>query len=207
MVGLALGLVGALVIALFTASARKTVKANQERIKAWSNLDVSGVKRGLDLLLTRGYQGAFAIFEHKETARFVQFLKYVDEHGNVGLETHFPRAEWSAAFYLEVVDLLRRRGIEFERHAVDRQIVPDPQVVEFIYVDFAADTELAADVAATIARDIFKLGPAGLSMTADGICVFDRETEIIDYPMPKYFPVGHPKRRKRVPPTIAKPFL
>ena len=62
------------------------------------------------------------------------------------------------------------------------------QVAEFIYVDFAANTRLAADAASEIATDIFELGAGSLSMRADGICFLDRDTEIITSPMPKYFP-------------------
>jgi hypothetical protein len=175
-------------IAVFAASAWHVAKTNRERERLWNDLDAEGVKRGLDLLLKRGYQGAFAIVEHQKTGRFVQFLKYVDDAGEVGLEMHFPRADWSAAFYPKILTLLRSRGIEFERQAVDRQVVPDPQTAEFICVDFAANTTLAADVASQIATDIFELGQRGFSMRADGICLLDRDTDIITYPMPKDFP-------------------
>ena len=180
----ALAIIGILIAIGIIAFGRGAAKIGRQRVALWSDLDAAGVKRGLDLLLKRGYDGAFAVFRHRETGRFIQFLKYVTPEGKVGLEMHFPRADWSAPFYPKVLDALRQRGVEFERLAIDRRVVPDPDTTEFAYVDFGSDIDLATTVAEDIVADALELGEVRLAMTAEDLCWFDPDVEVITYPSP-----------------------
>jgi len=108
------------------------------RNRAWSNLGVAGLERGLSILLKRGDDGGYVVFTEVATKRFIQFRKYIFDSGEVGLEMHFPRSPWSEPYYSEVQNLLRRQELAFERAPL-----PSDPTVEVLRIDFARDVGAA----------------------------------------------------------------
>jgi hypothetical protein len=159
----------AILVALVLFALRPAVRA----LKAThSDLDRKGMKRELEVLLRRGYDGGYLIFTDAKTSRFMQFRKYVHAKGQLGLETHFPRVGWSEEFYSRVQDVLRRMRIAHDRRVLE-------QGVEMIYADFGTDLETAVDFADSIFTEVFELNPPRIAATGDGMSPFD---ETIDTP-------------------------
>jgi hypothetical protein len=131
-----------------------------------TDLDREGMKRELDVLLRRGYDGGYLIFTDVDTSRFIQFRKYVHAKGQLGLETHFPRVGWSQEFYSRVQDVLRRMQMAHDRRVLE-------QGVEMICADFGTDLDAAADFADSAFTEIFELSTPRIAATGDGMSPFD----------------------------------
>ena len=148
------------------------IRTHRRIVRPWQCLDETGIERGLALLLKRGYDGGYGIFTDKQTARFIQFRKYIVNRGEIGLEMHFPRAPWSERFYREVPPLLNRLGIPYSRVP----LATDP-VVEVIQADFGADIVAASRFAADVATEVFGMTTVCLDFVANDICPLD---ELVD---------------------------
>lgn len=104
LVGIVL-IVLALVVIMFGRALRRVIR-KQERL--WGSLDASGVQRGVDFLLRRGYDGGTARFSEDGTGFSVQFRKYINPNAAIGLEMQFPREPWSESHYSDVQAMLNR---------------------------------------------------------------------------------------------------
>lgn len=167
-------------------------RASREREAQWGALDEHGVELGLALLLKRGYDGAFAIFTDRASGRFVQFRKYIDESGTVGLEMHFPRAPWSETFYSGVQTVLRRHQVAFDRTTLNS--IPTSAVIR---VDLRGDVALASRIVSDIVLDVFQRPAVCLQMRADGICPLDETVNTSDHSRPTQILLGRGRNRHR----------
>jgi hypothetical protein len=101
----------------------------------------------LEVLLIRGYRGAYVIFDVPRTPNLVQVLKYIDARG-YGLEFHIPRAAWNATGYSKLLGAIPALGWTTRREAVDKP--PDDGVTEFAIVDCGRDISLSVNVLQTL---------------------------------------------------------
>lgn len=122
---------------------------------------LTDLQRCLDILLQRGYDLGFVVFEIPGDQRFVEFSKYVRDQNNRGLQLDFPRAPWSEPYYEQVKSLLEGKGIAYQV-----EDTPDGPVREFIQVDFAQDLGRAADTGREIFERVFRVDPK-TRVTAD----------------------------------------
>src|SRR5262245_45020356 len=104
----------------------------------------------MEMLLKRGFDGAFVIFDEAKSERFVQFRKYIRGNGVIGLECHFPKAPWSSPYYRAVIDVLDRERLPFDE--VQGSGKP---VSEFLRIDFEADVASATRLVEHIFTEIF----------------------------------------------------
>lgn len=119
------------------------------------------LKRCLDILLRRGYDLGFVVFEMPGDQRFVEFSKYVRDPQNRGVQLDFPRSPWSEPYYEQVKSLLEGRGIRYQ--VEDTRNGP---VREFIQVDFGQDIDGAARTCQDIFERVFRVDPK-TRVTAD----------------------------------------
>ena len=156
-------------------------------------MDIAGVRNGLDILLRRGYVGAFVILTDERSGGFVQFRKYITASREIGIEMDFPRAEWSEPIYSDVQVVLRRHSVEYTR-----DVLPSDRVPETIYVDFARETLLASTVARDIAIYAFHRSDGRLSLRAHDICPLDRLIDDVDALRPRQRGFGMDKANTTV---------
>ena len=133
------------------------------------------MKRELDVLLRRGYDGGYLILTDLATDRFTQFRKYVYPHGQFGLTTHFPRVDWTEQFYSGVQDVLRHMRIPFQRKIMEEGI-------ETIEADFGKDLDAATEFGTRIFTEVFGLDRPSISATGDGMSPFDETIDTIGRP-------------------------
>jgi hypothetical protein len=164
---------------LATILTLRIVHIRREEARHWGSLDSAGVERGLALLLKRGYDGGFAVFLDRPSSRFVQFRKYINVDGSIGLEMHFPRTKWSEEYYSSVQSVLKERGIRFERTSVQSS-----PTVEFVRVDFGKDVRLATIVVADIATKVFARPEVRLQLKVEDVCPLDELVTSKDHPKP-----------------------
>ena len=124
-------------------------------------IGLGDLKRCLDILLQRGYDLGFVVFEIPGDQRFVEFSKYVKVAKNRGIQLDFPRAPWSEPYYEQVKSLLEGKGIRYQV-----EDTPDGPVREFIQVDFGLDLDGAADTGQHIFERVFRVDPS-TRVTAD----------------------------------------
>ena len=119
------------------------------------------LQRCLAILLQRGYDLGFVIFEMPGDQRFVEFSKYVRDPHNRGVQLDFPRSPWSEPYYEQVKSLLEGKGIRYQV-----EDTPNGPVREFIQVDFGQDIAGAAATGREIFERVFRVAP-GTVVTAD----------------------------------------
>lgn len=171
--------VTAVVVLGLAVFVRRAIVISHDRERHWGCLDGAGIQRGLQMLLRRGYNGAFAVVTDRPSGRFVQFRKYISAPGDVGLEMHFPRTEWSEAYYLAVQTTLRNHGVSFERVALHTA-----PTVEVIQADFGRDDTLAARVTSEIMLAVFKLPTLSVELKAEDLCPLEQFVDRTDHPRP-----------------------
>jgi hypothetical protein len=126
--------------------------AYRRHMSTFENIGSSEVYRYLQMLLERGANGAFMIFEEKSAIRFVQFKKFAD-HSGVRLETHFPRAPWSEPYYAGVQAVLDERKVPFL----------------FVRAAFGTDVEAAAHFVEDVFAKVFGFETVRVRVRSDGI--------------------------------------
>ena len=162
----------AILITIVALALRPAVHAQRAQ---HTNLETDGIKRELDVLLRRGYDGGYLIFSDVATDRFTQFRKYVYPEGQFGLETDFPRVGWTEPFYSGVQDVLRHMGIPYRRKIRE-------QGIETINADFGKDLDAATEFAMRAFTEVFGLDQPLISATGDGISPFDETIDTIARP-------------------------
>lgn len=115
-------------------------------------ITVNDFRRCIDILLARGYDLGFVVFELPGDQRFVEFSKYVRDEKTRGVQLDFPRAPWAEPYYEQVKALLEGVGMPYTV-----QDTPDGPVREFIQVDFSHDVDRAAKVARDIFERVFRV--------------------------------------------------
>jgi hypothetical protein len=124
-------------------------------------VSLSELGRCLDILLQRGYDLGFVIFDMPGDQRFLEYSKYVKDQHNRGVQLDFPRAPWSEPYYEQVKSLLEGKGIGYRV-----EDTPKGPVREFIQVDFGQDVAGAASTGKDIFERVFRVDP-GTRVTAD----------------------------------------
>ena len=124
-------------------------------------IDQADLGRLISMLLERGYDLGFLVFELPGDQRFVEFSKYMKEGAKVGIQLDFPLSPWSEPYYDQVKSLLESRRVPYKV-----EDTPDGPVREFIQVDFGQDVTAAAATAKEIFDRVFRVDPA-VRLTAD----------------------------------------
>lgn len=124
-------------------------------------IDQGDLARFIAMLLDRGYDLGFLVFELPGDERFVEFSKYMKEGVKEGIQLDFPLSPWSEPYYDQVKSLLERRRV-----AYTVEDTPNGPVREFIQVDFGQDVAAAAETAREIFDRVFRVDPA-VRLTAD----------------------------------------
>jgi hypothetical protein len=137
--------------------------AYRRHMSTFENIGSSEVYRYLQMLLERGANGAFMIFEEKSAIRFVQFKKFAD-HSGVRLETHFPRAPWSEPYYAGVQAVLDERKVPF-----DEVTGSGRPVFLFVRAAFGTDVEAAAHFVEDVFTKVFGFETVRVRVRSDGI--------------------------------------
>ena len=132
-----------------------------KQVEHLEEIGLADLERSLEILLKRGYDLGFVVFELPGDQRFVEFSKYVREETDQGLQLDFPLAPWSEPYYEQVKGLLEGKGIAYKV-----EDTPDGPVREFIQVDFAQDLGRAATTGRDIFERVFRIDPAA-RLTAD----------------------------------------
>ncbi|MEO8201049.1 MAG: hypothetical protein ABI679_11045 [Gemmatimonadota bacterium] len=153
-----------ILIGLFLAFALVAAVFLYRRPRATEHLEeitLNDLRRCIDILLARGYDLGFVVFELPGDQRFIEFSKYVKDENTRGVQLDFPRAPWAEPYYEQVKALLERVGVPYTV-----EDTPDGPVREFIQVDFSHDVERAAAVARDIFERVFGIGKE-TRLTAD----------------------------------------
>lgn len=124
-------------------------------------IGLGDLRRLIAMLLERGYDLGFLVFELPGEERFVEFSKYIKEGRKQGIQLDFPLSRWSEPYYDQVKSLLESRRVPYTV-----EDTPDGPVREFIQVDFAHDVDGAAVTAKEIFERVFRVEP-GVRLTAD----------------------------------------
>ncbi|HEV8123071.1 MAG TPA: hypothetical protein VGP80_02425 [Gemmatimonadales bacterium] len=124
-------------------------------------IEQGDLARLLGMLLERGYDLGFLVFELPGDERFVEFSKYMKEGRRVGIQLDFPLSPWSEPYYDQVKSLLESRRVPYTV-----EDTPDGPVREFIQVDFGQDVAAAAATAKDIFDRVFRVDPT-VRLTAD----------------------------------------
>lgn len=117
---------------------------------------VKQLKRPIDDLLKRGFQGATLVIEHTSSPRFLQFAKYIHGKGVYGVEMGFPRAEWSKHYYDEVKAYCKLHEI---RH-IEETAGDGSDDMLFLNVDCGKNSKVAYELTSQILLSIFELTEA-----------------------------------------------
>lgn len=137
--------------------------------------DFKHVKAWLDGLLRSGVDGAFVIVHHRDSERFVQFHKYIQDAGDYGLELGFPNVAWSK-------DYFPKTRIHCEENSIPYRIHTETGdgACEFLYVNCEKNLELAFELTKAIWTRIFDLPVyARHCIESHGISHWD---ELVDRP-------------------------
>ncbi|MEP7327176.1 MAG: hypothetical protein ABI836_14590 [Gemmatimonadota bacterium] len=124
-------------------------------------ISLGDLARLITMLLERGYDLGFLVFELPGDQRFVEFSKYMKEGAKDGIQMDFPLTTWSEPYYDQVKSLLESRRVPYTV-----EDTPDGPVREFIQVDFGQDVAGAAAMARDIFDRVFRVDPA-VRLTAD----------------------------------------
>jgi hypothetical protein len=115
------------------------------------NIALDDLKRFLELLLFRGYNGGFISICIPDREEFLQLSKYITRDNSIGLQLDFPLAKWSKHYYDSFKELLIDQGIRFEIQATSDENIP-----EFIVVDMKQDLDFAQVLIKKIIQNIYK---------------------------------------------------
>jgi hypothetical protein len=166
-----------IVIVPIAAVVWRVIQVHRERLRHWTDLDTSGVRRGLEMLLKRGYDGGFVVLTEVGTDRFLQFRKYISAPGDFGIHMQFPRTTWSEQYYGDVLDLVQRRRLKCSRIPLTT-----PPTNEFLEVDFERNVDDAVGLACGIITEVFKSSSIRVRLSAEDICPIDDVVDRVDYP-------------------------
>ena len=109
--------------------------------------DLASVRASIQDLLERGYDNGFLLIQIAFTNRFLQFEKYVTSSAESGVQMAFPRAKWAEPFFEAIREYCRL-------HKLDACVVNEG-MLDFLYVDFGKDIELACKSTIDILQDVF----------------------------------------------------
>lgn len=114
---------------------------------------LESIRKPIEDLLVRGYNGGFLIIDASGTNYFIQLRKYIITSDNYGIELSFPKAEWSRKFFPKLIIFCKQNDIKY-------QISKDQSTqnaLEFLQVDFGKDINRAHNCIKRIFTEIFGL--------------------------------------------------
>ncbi|HEY3066103.1 MAG TPA: M48 family metalloprotease [Methylomirabilota bacterium] len=123
------------------------------RAKLFDGLGVADTRLYLDMLLERGYDGAYLFVWHAPSRENVQFRKYILSPTDVGLELLVPRATSADGTRFQAVQAF------LARHELHASVEPrvTPGVAEYLAVDLRANTDLGLVLMDAIFHEIMEL--------------------------------------------------
>lgn len=99
---------------------------------------IDQLRRPLEDLLKRGFDGGTLIIDHPKTGTFIQFKKYILEKDNYGIELFYPEVEWSKGFISEFKKWSRSNDLEVV------EVYPGvDSPLHFYKIDFSKNTDSA----------------------------------------------------------------
>ncbi len=114
---------------------------------------VEQLKRPIEDLLTRGFDGGFLIIDHAKSEKFLQLSKYVVDSKKSGIELGFPKADWSEGFYDDLKEYCLSRNLDF------REDIPQGEnELFFININFNDDSDLAFRTVKEVLANILRVG-------------------------------------------------
>ncbi|WP_446011135.1 hypothetical protein [Candidatus Electrothrix sp.] len=111
------------------------------------------VKRPIQDLLVRGYNGGFLIIDVSGTNYFIQLRKYIISSNNYGIELSFPKAKWSEQFFRSLTEYCDLSQVKY---SISKSTEPHNEL-DFLNIDFGKDTHKAHNFVKTIITEIFGL--------------------------------------------------
>jgi hypothetical protein len=108
------------------------------------NIPRAGIGSLLEAVLRRGYDGGLMIIEVRERRgdqRFVQFRKYIRPGREIGLQYGFPSSRWSAKYWAQLLETLKRHSIQFDVIETGRT-----DTSAFVCVDVGTDIQRAVQL-------------------------------------------------------------
>jgi hypothetical protein len=136
----------------------------RRHMRQFENLDLRGVRFYLNMLLERGRDGAFAIFEDQRTTRFVQFRWVARGLEKPTIVCDFPDAPWSKPYYAALHVLLNEKGTPFEEVTGSAR----PTFL-FTRVCFGQDVDQAAEFVEAVFTKLFGQTRLAVRGRSDGI--------------------------------------
>ena len=105
----------------------------------------------IDDLLQLGYDTSFLVIEFPYSRKFVQLKKYINSDTDHGIEFMFPKAKWSIKYFddIETFCITNKIPYSIKKNTYQKH------TLDFLYIDFAKDTERAYDIVKRILVEIF----------------------------------------------------
>lgn len=114
---------------------------------------MSQLKRPIEDLLKRGFNGGTLIIDHAGSNKFVQFQKYIREKGDYGIRMDFPDASWSHSFVTPLKMYCDKKEIK----TCTRSGVTEKEL-SFLEIDFGKDVDVSYAAVKHIFEEIIGLG-------------------------------------------------
>lgn len=151
-------------VAVIIIGATKLRRLYRKQMSTFENLGIDQVRFYLAMLLERGRDGSFIIFEEMSGERFLQFRKNVHGAASSSLGCDFPLASWSRLYYQSIQDMLTAQNKPF-----DLVIGSGDPVSRFIRVDFRQDVDAACRFVQDVFTHIFQMSAVNVRAKSHGI--------------------------------------
>lgn len=105
------------------------------------------LKSIINQLLQLGFDRGTLVIQEKNSGKFIQFRKYIDNNGSSGLELGFPNANWSEKYFGDAIQYFEENKVPYlvRREGIDG--------MEFLLVNL----EQNVDKAYKVCCDLFEL--------------------------------------------------
>lgn len=190
MLTVAVGLVVAALIARLALLVARSYRLVLEERSRFDNVDENGIRANIQLFLRSGYDGAVMSLTDMNSPRFIQFQKYIESSGQLGLRAFFSKAGWLEPYFDATVALLNDRGISFERRDAEFGV----PVVE---IDFGVDADQAAAYAVGMFKNVFGCPTVSVAVRANDIDPRLGHVVRRDHPRPFDYLFGRTRHRLR----------
>lgn len=140
-----------------------------------ATLNYARLVQHLGTLLQRGYHGAIVVLQSREGVHFIQIKKYI-EREQFGIELGFPSSQWS----INYIDQIKALA---EKYDLPIAASNSQGGVQFIYVDFKQNIEIASRFCMEIISQIYQVPPSTrFDVSFDKISYSKDYPELSDHP-------------------------
>lgn len=108
------------------------------------------IRRPINDLLTRGYDGGFLIIDVSGKQCFLQLRKYVKTSRDYGIELAFPKAKWSDELFDSVIHFCDINNFHYSLSKKESK----EDELDFLYIDFGQDISKAHNCVKRIFSEI-----------------------------------------------------